>query len=767
MSLEPGDRLAQYEIVTPLAAGGMGEVFVAKDPRLQRQVAIKILPRRLADDREALARFEREAQVVASLSHPNILAIHDFGAEGGVTYAVMELLEGENLRRRMRSVSLSPRKVIEISTQIARGLAAAHARGVIHRDLKPENIFLTHDGQIKILDFGLAKKTPIDTQSEVGTQMATVGLTEVGTIAGTVAYMSPEQLRGAQVDHRSDLFSFGTVLYELLAGTRPFSGDSTPEVMGAILRDAPPALSESGVFVSPALQRILHRCLEKLPDDRFQSATDLAFALEAMSDIQRDTDTSSGLERSATIAGDERPYSSIAVLPFSNMSTDPEQEFFCEGMAEEIINALSRIEDLRVAARASAFQFKGTAKDIREIGGRLDVQTVLDGSVRSAGKRLRITVQLVEVGSGFQIWSERYDRELEDVFAIQDEISESIVEALQKTLGGEGGQRAGSRHSDSIVAYRLYLKGRHNWYKREKESLQKAVQFFEGAVREDPEYALAWAAISNAYVSLNYYASDPEICRQKAEEAIAKAVSIDPTLPEVQAAVGFKEVFIGWNWEQGEASLRGAIEANRTLVLAHSWYAFILMTVGRFEEADSIARQAIEIDPLSVYARTTLGVVKTAAGDFTEAVRILEDARELDADFLYMLWALGAAYGGAGMPEQAVKLLERAAVISERGTYYVSWLGWGYGLAGRTDDARQVLDELSRRSQHEYVAPLCQAQVYSGLGDLDRGLEWWQRAIESNNGAALFSANLSLRPLVGDARGRALLSKLGIPQSSS
>jgi tetratricopeptide (TPR) repeat protein len=341
-------------------------------------------------------------------------------------------------------------------------------------------------------------------------------------------------------------------------------------------------------------------------------------------------------------------------------------------MAEEIINAFSRIDDLRVAARASAFQFQGKAKDIRNVGKMLDVQTGLDRSVRSTGILLRITAQLVDVKIGFQIWSERYDRELEDVFAIQDEISQSIVEALQKELGGEQRPAVGSPHSDSIVAYRFYLKGRHNWYTRENESPHKAVKFFEQAVEEDPGYALAWAAISNAYGSLNYYASDPDTCRERAGQAIEKAVTIGATLPEVQAAVGFKEVFIGFDWELAESALKNAIEGNSSKVLAHCWYSFILTTVERFEESIAIAVRASEIDPLSSYAHTTLGLPMIASGQLDNAIRVLEEARELDADFLFMLWVLGAAYGAAAI---TARLSLRPLAADPRGQAFLLALG--------------------------------------------------------------------------------------------
>lgn len=764
MSLEQGRRVGPYEIVAPLGAGGMGEVFRARDTRLKREVAIKVLPAELAEDAEALARFEQEAQVVAALTHANILSIHDFGQDAGVTYAVMELLAGETLRQRMERVNLSPQKSVELALQVAKGLAAAHDRGIVHRDLKPENLFITTDGLLKILDFGLAKRNPLGVAGAAETEMATMGHSMVGTIAGTLAYMSPEQLRGDQVDHRSDIFSFGVVLYEMLASHRPFQGQSNPDLMGAILKDEPAELDQSRVGASPALQRVLTRCLEKLPDERFQSARDLAFALEGMSDFYRET-TSGHIE---PLGGEvEEMPASVAVLPFTNMSPDPEQEYFCEGMAEEIINALSCVEGLRVAARASAFQFKGQAKDIREIGNALNVGTVLDGSVRTLGTRLRVTVQLIEVESGFQRWNERYDRTMEDVFAVQDEISESIARALRARLGKTRetqSSRLARRPTESLEAYQLYLKGQHNWYKREKGSLQIAADCFDEAVALDPGYSLAYAGVANAYSSLAFYDLNAEIADGKAKRALEKAKSLAADSPEVQAAVGFYHLNIGWNWTEAERHLAEAIAGNPGLVLAHCWFAFLKNRQGLFDEALSMARRALELDPLSSYAFTTLGMCQVCSGDFDRAIRALEEARSLDPEFLYTLWMLGAAYGGAGRTEEAIQSMQTAADLSGQGSFYLSWLGWAYGIAQRRQPAEGVLETLDVRSQKEYVPEICRTQIYSGLGDFDKALDSWSRACDERNSPAAYANLPSLTPLQALPRGREILQRLNLLQ---
>ncbi len=580
MILSKGTSIGSYVIVDLLGAGGMGEVYRATDTRLKRDVAVKVLNEKLATDSAALDRFEKEAQSVAALSHPNILAIHDFGRIEGKAFAVMELLEGQTLRQNMDEIRLAPSKAVEIGLQIAGGLVAAHTRGIVHRDLKPENIFLTRDGLVKILDFGLAQQLVLPDAGDSGSTELTLGLSLPGPVVGTIGFMSPEQVRGKPVDHRSDIFSFGVVLYELIAGVRPFRGESSADVIGAILGEDPPEPTGVGSVISPGLWRIVSRCLEKNASDRFQTASDLAFALKTAT--QSDSESHhSGIVEVGEDTGEEP--SSVAVLRFSNTSPDPEQEYFCEGMAEEIINALAMIDGLRVAARSSAFQFDPKESDAREVGRKLKVKTVLEGSVRTAGKRVRVSVQLVDVDNGFQLWSERYDREMDDIFALQDEISERVVEALMVKLGGSSKEDI-KRPTASVEAYQLYLKGLHNWYKRETDSLEKAVSFFEQAAEEDPSYTLAHAGVANAYASLGFYGLEPSLANAKADAAIQRALALDPDVAEVRAAVALKHTFLDWDWEGAEREFRVAIETNPSFILAYSWFSMALSWTERYDE---------------------------------------------------------------------------------------------------------------------------------------------------------------------------------------
>jgi serine/threonine-protein kinase len=759
MILEEGTLVGSYTVIELLGAGGMGEVYRARDNRLKRDVAMKILSERLAEVTGALALFEREAQSVAALSHPNILAIHDFGRFEGLSYAVMELLEGETLRERLEQERLSARKAVDFAVQIVGGLIAAHNRGIVHRDLKPENLFLTRDGLVKILDFGLAQQVAVPETTDSKSTALTLAHNENGSVVGTVGYMSPEQIRARPVDHRTDIFSFGIVLYEMLSGQRPFLGQSSADVIGAILSDSPRDFPGRSETVSPALWNILNRCLEKNVDERFQTTSDLAFALRSVADRSADSNAS-GVGETEPQAGDEP--SSVAVLRFSNTSPDPEQEYFCEGMAEEIINALAMIDGLKVAARSSAFLFDPKESDAREVGKRLKVKTVLEGSVRTAGKRVRVSVQLVDAVNGFQLWSERYDREMDDIFALQDEISERVVDALKVKLGGREKEDS-KRPTASVEAYQLYLKGLHNWYKRETDSLEKAATFFEQAAEEDPSYTLAHAAVANAYDSLGWYGLEPRLARAKAHAAIQRALALDPQLAEVRAAVALKHTFLDWDWKGAEREFRAAIEANPSYVLAYIWFSMALSWTERYDEGATMAVRAIELDPLSPYAHSAYGLSLLAAGRAEEALAALNEAIEIDSDYLLTLWILTATHGALGRFDKAVAVAERAAVISGRSSYYLGWLGWAYGLAGRRADAEQILEELTSKPEGVYIPPMGVVQVHLGLGHVEEAFKWLDKAVTAGDPPTALLTLPFMDPLRDNPRFQQIRDRVGIP----
>ena len=738
MTLPAGFRLGPYEILEPLGAGGMGEVYRARDTRLERDVAVKVLPESLAADPQALARFEREAKLVAALSHPNILAIHDVGRDGGIAYAVTELLEGETLRERMGAATMPVRKAVDCARQIARGLAAAHARGIIHRDLKPENVFVTRDGLVKILDFGLAKRDAVSAPPGASIQ-PTAARTLPGTILGTVGYMSPEQVRGEEADSRSDIFSFGSLLYELLFGEPAFRSETEVETMSGILRDDPPRLRRRGA-VPAELLRITAHCLEKKREERFQSASDLGFALEFLeaeapeSGAEAPTSRrSSGSRTSATISDSSR--ASIAVLPFRNMSAEKENEYFSDGITEEIINALTKIGSLRVASRTSAFAFKGRDEDIRRIGEQLGVRTVLEGSVRRAGSRLRITAELISVGDGYNLWSERYDREMEDVFAIQDEIALAIANTLKVRLLAADEGALLTRGTEDFEAYNHYLKGKYFFNRRVP---REAIAEFEQAIGRDPRYAAAYTGLADAYCIFGFYGGMPTLeAFAKARAAASKAHDLEPESAEAHLSLGLVEHYYGWDFDEEEREFRRAIELAPRSGSAYSWLGLLLAFSERPDEALEMARRGTQLEPLSPNAQTNVAWRYFAERRLGETERELRRALELDPDALYPLWACGLVLQMHGKPEESVAMLEKAVALTERAqTWYLGLLGGSYGAAGRRTDALRVLQELLDRSTREYVAPFHVAFVHMGLDDDDAAIGALELAVEQRNALA-------------------------------
>ncbi len=737
----------------------MGEVYRARDTRLERTVALKALPAHLASP-ELLARFEREAKSVASLSHPNILAIHDFGVHDGTPYAVMELLEGMTLRDRLSESALAPRKAIELGLQIARGLAAAHDRGIVHRDLKPENIFLTRDGLVKILDFGLARQAAA-ILSDSDSSSSPTAATRDGVILGTVGYMSPEQARGRPADHRSDIFSFGAILYEMLSGHRAFLCETPVETMMAILQDDPPGLSGSAREMPAALSEIVAHCLEKSAADRFQTARDLGFALEV---AQR-----GGLPEETAPAGFGSPASSgsgvssipsIAVLPFRNMSSERDAEYFSDGMTEEIINALTGIENLRVAARTSAFAFKNRDEDVRQIGRELGVKTVLEGSVRPSGQRIRITAQLIDVATGYHLWSERFDREIRDVFAVQDEIARAIAATLKVRLLGSEDAPLVSPATADVEAYNHYLKGRYYWSRRR---IRPAIVEFEAAIARDPDYAAAHTGLADSYSVWGFYGGIPTWeAYGRARTAAERAREIAPQSAHVHVAFGIIEHYYGWDTEREQRELNLAIERDPRGVEGYTWLAICFGGLGRADQAIEAARRGLAVEPHSANLQAALGWGYAGSRRFEEANREFAKAVALDPEAVFPVWSLAIARLVLGAPDEAVEILERVVAMTDREhSYELALLADALAVSGRPEQARKIVAELEEKGRTSYVPPLDLSLALVALGDRERALTLLERAYDERNALCWFRIHLpQFDPLRSEPRWKAIAARL-------
>jgi serine/threonine-protein kinase len=745
MPLDAGSRLGPYEILAPLGAGGMGEVYRARDPRLGRDVAVKILPDGDAADPEHLARFEREARAVAALSHPNVLAIYDVGL-GDVPFLVTELLRGETLRELLDKGRLGSPRTVELGLQLAAGLAAAHDRGIVHRDLKPGNLFITTDGQVKILDFGLAKR--IGALSEGTDESITRPQTLRGTVMGTLGYMSPEQVRGSEADQRADIFACGAILYEMITGRRAFWGVSPADTISAILKDPAGALAfDPGT--PPALAAAVRRCLEKEPASRFQSVRELAAALEAISESRPGT---------AVPAPPGQPPTSIAVLPFANLSADVEDQYFSDGLAEELVNALIPLSGLRVASRTSSFRFRDRPADIRQIGRELGVGAILEGSVRRAGPRLRITVQLTNVEDGYIIWSERYDREMADVFDVQDEIVQSTVSALAPALLGDV-KKGARRPTENLQAYDLYLRGRHFWNQRSPAVFGMAIRYFEEAIEVDPQYALAYTGLADCYSILRVYGwTPPEHSQPRALEAVTKALALDPELPEAQFSRALYEFYFERQWRSARSCFDKAIASSPRMALFEAYYALFLATEYQYGEAQRRLDLALELDPHSSVIHFLAASAACAMGEAGLAEAQAGRALELQPEALGPRWPQTVALLMARRHDEAIAAGEQV-VARTRAPIYLGVLGMVYGRAGRLADARRLSHELDeRQGRGEYVVPVARLSISLGLSDPAAVRASLATCVDG--GAAPFSVVATNRWLLDSYRGDPEIDRL-------
>jgi TolB-like protein/Flp pilus assembly protein TadD len=768
MSLSAGTRLGPYEIVAQLGAGGMGEVYRAHDSKLKRDVALKVLPEAFAQDPDRLARFQREAELLATLNHPNIAAIFSIEEAGGVRFMTMELVEGCTLDGMIPRGGVSLTQFFDIAIPLADALAAAHRKHIIHRDLKPSNVMIADDGRVKVLDLGLARAIDSDPvrREDAVTQL---GLTQAGIIVGTVPYMSPEQIEAKPVDHRTDLFSLGVILYELSTGERPFHGDSSPALMSSILKDHTKPVGERRPDVPGAVSRLIDRCLEKHPRDRIQTATEILAELKA----QRRS-WESGAAWAVTPAAPDigpRPVervASIAVLPFTDMSAAKDQDWFCDGIAEEILNALTPLRGLRVAARTSAFSFKGKSDDLRTIGEKLNVTTVLEGSVRRAVDRVRITVRLSDAPNGFQLWSERYDRELKDIFDVQDEIAKAIAERLRVTLAGGKDERLVEQATTNVEAYQLYLKG-HALLARRGASIPPALELFRKAVEVDPGYSLAWAGIADATTGLAITGSiGGAESKAQAMAAAARSIELDATSAAGHTALACATLLYENNRTRAKQEFERALELRPSYVLGRSWYAvfYLQWACGELEQGIAEARRALDSDPLSAYAMMLLTCCLCTAGRLDEAIETARRAVQQDRESFIARWILGVSLRTAGRFEEAVSTLEVAAGMSGRHSRALSSLAGAFGQWGKASEASALHRELLERAPRTYVPFTYLVLTSEASGQHEEALAFARRAWDEREPPFILHARHfpEFRPLHSDPRFATILREMNEPR---
>ncbi|MBZ5608752.1 MAG: protein kinase [Acidobacteriia bacterium] len=734
-----GQSILHYDVAEKLGEGGMGVVYKALDRRLDRAVAIKILPSEVAANAQRKRRFMNEARAASALSHPNIVTIYDIASERGADYLVMEYIDGPTLAGVLEAGPLKPSRALHYAVQMADALAKAHGAGIVHRDLKPANVMLTADDVVKIMDFGLAKLAEPASGSNDGKTLTFA--TEAGLVMGTLNYMSPEQAEGRTVDARSDIFSFGAVLYEMLTGRRAFSG---------MLRREPAPVTGLSPEVPGALEQIVTRALRAEPERRFQSMADLKAALEQV----REAISSGAVAQPAC----EAP--SIAVLPFANLSPDPDNEYFSDGLAEEIINALTRIPGLRVIARTSAFSFKGEKRDLRAIGERLRVNTVLDGSVRKAGSRVRVSAQLIDVADESHLWSERYDRELNDIFAIQDDIAEAIVEGLKLRFSPCIANRA--QRPVNIEAYNLCLRGVYLTSKLTPEGLGQGRECYERALAIDPGCALAYQGLSSYYCNFAVFGlGPPREALLTARGMAQKALELDESLAEAHSCLGSVLGFLDLDWPGAEREFRRAIELNPQATAPRWYYASnYLRVMGRLEEATVEMQRVVEMDPLSVLHTVNLGWMFYERRLFGLAIEQYRKAIELDPTHYMPHWMLAGAYFVQNKMDECLACVEKAVMLSSRVPWSLGYLGLTYAKLGRRDEVRAILDELSARRQTGFVTPMSFALCHIGLGEFDQAFRYLQQGLDERDPTLFWLREPTLASIQSDPRFRALLRQL-------